>query len=93
MTNITLLQMPTFKKAYKKLHKQSKIEVDHAIRTIITDPKIGVEKKGDLVGVFIYKFKIHKQEMLLAYEWDPKTRMLLALSFFRKSLHDRVIAC
>lgn len=88
MSNVTLLQMPAFKKAYKKLHKQVKIEVDNAIRTIITDPKIGVEKKGDLVGVFVYKFKIHNQEILLAYEWDPKTRILLALGVHENFYRD-----
>ena len=88
MSNITLLQMPTFKKSYKKLHKQSKIEVDQAIHAITTNPKIGIEKKGDLVGVFIYKFKIKNQEMLLAYEWNPKTRMLLALGVHENSYRD-----
>ena len=88
MNNVILLQMPAFKKTYKKLHKQSKTEVDNAIRTIIKNPKIGVEKKGDLVGVFIYKFKIHKQEMRLAYEWDPKTHVLLALGVHENFYRD-----
>jgi len=51
-------------------------------------PKIGEEKKGDLVGVFVYKFKIHNQQMLLAYEWDPKTRLLLALGVHENFYHD-----
>ena len=79
MTKITVEQMPAFKKAYKKLHKQEKTIVDDAIRAIIQDPEIGEGKKGDLAGVFVYKFKIHHQEMLLAYEWNPEQRLLLAL--------------
>jgi mRNA-degrading endonuclease RelE of RelBE toxin-antitoxin system len=79
MTNINVKQMPAFKKVYKKLHKQEKSTVDDAVRDIIKNTTIGEEKKGDLSGVFVYKFKIHKQEMLLAYEWDIKTRMLLML--------------
>ena len=48
-------------------------------RAIIQDPEIGEGKKGGLAGVFVYKFKIHHQEMLLAYEWNPEQRLLLAL--------------
>ena len=46
---------------------------------IIENHTIGQEKKGDLVGVFVYKFKVHNQEMLLAYEWNAQKRLLLAL--------------
>lgn len=88
MSNINVLQMPAFKKAYKKLHKQSKKVVDDAVRDITKNPKIGTEKKGDLVGVFVYKFKIHQQEMLLAYEWDPKTRVLHALGVHENFYRD-----
>lgn len=79
MADIIIKQMPAFKKAYKKLHANKKSGVDDAIRAIIKNPKIGEEKKGDLMGVFVYKFKIHHQEILLAYEWYPKERLLLAL--------------
>jgi len=33
----------------------------------------------DLAGVFVYKFKCNDQLTLLAYEYDPKTRLLLLL--------------
>jgi mRNA-degrading endonuclease RelE of RelBE toxin-antitoxin system len=71
--------MPGFKKAYKKLHANIKSYVNDAIRAIADNPKIGEEKKGDLAGVFVYKFKVYKQELLLAYEWNPQQRILLAL--------------
>ena len=71
--------MPAFKRVYKKLPRQSKLIVDDAIRVIIKQPTIGQEKKGDLSGVFVYKFKIHQQQILLAYEWDEQQRLLLAL--------------
>ena len=71
--------MPAFKRAYKKLHGQDKLKVNAAIRDILCDPTSGQEKKGDLAGVYIYKFKMHHQEMLLAYEWNPQERLLLAL--------------
>ena len=77
--DVIVKQMPAFKRVYKKLPRQSKLIVDGAIREIIKQPTIGQEKKGDLSGIFVYKFKIHHQEMLLAYEWDKKQRLLFAL--------------
>lgn len=79
MININIKQMPAFKKAYKKLHDQDKLKVNTTIRDIVQNPKLDEEKKGDLAGVCVYKFKIHHQEMLLAYEWNPQDRLLLAL--------------
>ncbi len=88
MTNIQVLQMPAFKQVYKKLHAQEKNVVDHAIQTIVKDPKLGQGKTGDLTGVYVYKFKIHQQEMLLAYEWDPQQRLLLALGVHENFYRD-----
>ena len=88
VTDILVKQMPSFKKAYKKLHHNEKKEVNDAIHAILQNPEIGEEKKGDLAGVFVYKFKIHKQEMLLAYEWDPKERLLLALGVHENFYRD-----
>jgi len=86
--DITIKQMPAFKKTYKKLHANVKLTVNDAIRAIIQNPKIGKEKKGDLAGVFIYKFKIHNQEFLLAYEWTQKERTLLALGVHENFYRD-----
>ena len=80
--------MPAFKKAYKKLHKTHKTIVNDAIKKIISDPEIGEPKKGDLAGVYVHKFKINKQENLLAYEWDPDQRILLALGLHENFYRD-----
>ena len=88
MTEVFVKQMPAFRKVYKKLHINEKMIVDDAIHAIIQNPTIGQEKKGDLAGVFVYKFKIHQQEFLLAYEWNPQERLLLLLgtheNFYRE---------
>jgi mRNA-degrading endonuclease RelE of RelBE toxin-antitoxin system len=88
VTDIIVKQMPIFKKAYKKLDANKKSKVDDAIRAIIKNPHIGKEKKGDLAGVFVHKFKIHHQEILLAYEWNPKERLLLALGVHENFYRD-----
>lgn len=80
--------MPAFKKAYKKLHANEKKKVDEAIKAIIQNPTLGEEKKGDLAGVFVYKFKLHTQEVLLAYEWEPKKRILMALGMHENFYRD-----
>lgn len=88
MVDITIKQMPAFKRAYKKLHEQEKKTVNAAIREIVADPKLGQEKKGDLAGVHVYKFKIHHQEMLLPYEWNPSEKLLLALGVHENFYRD-----
>lgn len=80
--------MPAFKKAYKKLANIHKMAVNDAINAIANDPGIDEEKKGDLSGVYVYKFKINHQKMLLAYEWDYENRILLALGVHENFYRD-----
>lgn len=80
--------MPLFKKAYKKLHKEQKQAVNEAILAVVNNPAIGEEKKGDLACVYVYKFRMHTQEYLLAYEWDPLNRLLLALGVHENFYRD-----
>ena len=63
-------------RAYKRLHPNQKADVDDAVAEIVRDPTIGEPKKGDLAGIFVYKFKCNGQLTLLAYEYDPGTRLL-----------------
>ena len=88
MTEIIIQQMPAFKKTYKKLFRESQKAVNEAIQVIVKNPKIGEEKKGDLAGIFVHKFKIHNQQLLLAYEWDPRKRILLALGVHENFYRD-----
>lgn len=76
---VEVFQSAIFARSYKRLHKNQKTDVDAGIEKIIKDPQIGTQKRGDLSGVYVYKFKSQNQEILLAYEFDPKTRYLLLL--------------
>ncbi|PKO62577.1 MAG: addiction module toxin RelE [Betaproteobacteria bacterium HGW-Betaproteobacteria-18] len=62
---------PSFARVAKKLHARDKKALDQAVQNIAADPTIGEEKRGDLAGVFVYKFKLNNQETLLAYELSP----------------------
>lgn len=80
--------MPAFRRSYKKLTATQKLKVDEAIHEIIRDPRMGEEKKGDLAGVFVYKFKVNHQLMLLAYEWNIHERLLLMLGVHENFYRD-----
>jgi mRNA-degrading endonuclease RelE of RelBE toxin-antitoxin system len=88
VSNIQVRQMPNFKKAYKKLPNEYKLKVNEAIHSIINNPQMGEEKKGDLSGIYVYKFKINQRQMLLAYEWDETQRLLLALGVHENFYRD-----
>ncbi|MAF97795.1 MAG: addiction module toxin RelE [Micavibrio sp.] len=85
---MNLEQKPRFKKAIKKLHQNQKQDLKAAIQEIIKDPSIGAEKKGDLAGVNVYKFKMAKQETLLAYMVSEDTLTLLYLGSHENFYRD-----
>ena len=62
-----IIQSRSFEQKVKKLSKQDKLALDNQIRTIAEDPSIGEEKKGDLRGVHVHKFKIKTTLYLLSY--------------------------
>lgn len=62
-----IYQSRSFEQKVKKMPKQEKTALDLEIRTIAENPSIGEEKKGDLRGVFVHKFKIKTNQYFLAY--------------------------
>ena len=62
-----IFQSSSFGKKVKKFKKKEKLELDDAVKEIAKNPSIGTEKKGDLRGIFVYKFKLSKTEFLLSY--------------------------
>ena len=76
---LSVIQSHSFKKAVKKLHKNQKADLDAAVRTIIDNPNLGIQKVGDLSSVRIYKFKMLKQLTLLAYQIDNGQLVLTLL--------------
>ena len=67
---IRVLQTPSFKKAVKKLHKNQKADLDTAVKELLENPLVGVQKKGDLSFMRVYKFKMIKQLTLLGYSYE-----------------------
>ena len=78
---MNIIQTPTFKKKTKKLHQNQKKDLYKAIKLIASTPLIGEQKKGDLLGVQVYKFKMSKQLTLLAYKFYEHKLRLIMLTF------------
>lgn len=85
---VEVLQGSGFRRAYKRLHPNQKADVDDAVAAIIADPTLGEAKKGDLAGVFVYKFQCVGNRFLLAYEYDPATRLLLLVGAHENFYRD-----
>ncbi|HAM53583.1 MAG TPA: addiction module toxin RelE, partial [Nitrospiraceae bacterium] len=60
-------QSGIFENKVKKFSKQEKELLDGEIKKIAENPLIGEEKKGDLRGIHVYKFKIKSSLYLLSY--------------------------
>ena len=83
-------QTLSFKKNVKKLYSNQKEDLDNAIKKLLSNPLAGEEKRGDLAGVRVHKFKMQKNLTLLAYIYDnsQETITLLKLSSHENFYRD-----
>jgi len=75
-----VLQTPRFAKQLKKLKANQKTALDKAVKVIISNPVIGIQKRGDLSFLRVYKFKMLKQEALLAYSYEDEKLIITLLA-------------
>jgi mRNA interferase RelE/StbE len=85
---IDVLQSSGFRRAYKRLNSNQKADVDEAVAAIVNNPELGEAKKGDLAGLFVYKFQCIGRRFLLAYEYDPETRWMLLVGTHENFYRD-----
>ncbi|MCH7964804.1 MAG: type II toxin-antitoxin system RelE/ParE family toxin [Bacteroidetes bacterium] len=83
-----VIQSPSFARRVKKFHKDRKKSLDYHIKKILENLKIGEEKKGDLQGVFVYKFKLKTQQYLLAYRIKKNTLELIMIGTLENYYRD-----
>ena len=84
-----ILITPTFERAVKKLHKQQKIPLDEAVRTIVSQPEAGETKVSDLAGVQVYKFRMGNLLCLITYRvLDESTLKLLMVGPYENFYRD-----
>ena len=74
-----IYQSGSFERKVKKFSKNEKSGLDNEIKIIIQDPSVGIEKKGDLKGVFVHKFKIKTALYLLSYRLVADGRELITI--------------
>ena len=89
---LAILVTPSFARVVKKLHSQEKAVLDAAVQAVASDPTLGEEKRGDLSGVFVHKFKLNKQETLLAYRLHPDKLAPEALVLLAVGPHENFYA-
>ena len=64
-----ILQSRSFERKVKRFSKQEKKALDKQILKIAENPSVEAEKKGDLRGVYVHKFKIKSIQYLLSYRF------------------------
>ncbi len=64
-----IYQSRIFEKKVKKLPTTEKETLNKEIKIIADNPKIGREKKGDLRGIFVHKYKLKSSQYLLSYRF------------------------
>jgi hypothetical protein len=89
---LAILATPSFARIAKKLHPQDKAALDAAVQAVASDPALGEEKRGDLNGVFVHKFKLSKRETLLAYRLQPDNLAPEALVLMAVGPHENFYA-
>jgi hypothetical protein len=80
----------TFRRSVKRLTARDKAALDDAVRTISEYPDRGTAKVGDLAGVRVFKFRMNRQQVLLAYEAPSgsNAHVLLALGSHENFYRD-----
>jgi len=74
-----IYQSRTFENKVKKLSKSEKEILDAEIKTIAAYPLTGEEKKGDLKGIYVHKFKIKSLQYLLSYRMSKSDLELIMI--------------
>ncbi|MGZ8257304.1 MAG: type II toxin-antitoxin system RelE/ParE family toxin [Gallionella sp.] len=69
-------QTRRFARQYKKLHDNVAADVDNAVGQVAEKPALGERKKGDLVELFVYKFRSQGQLYLLGYTLDDAIQLV-----------------
>ena len=74
-----IFQSRSFEQKVKKFNKTEKKSLDNQILKIVENPFIGVEKKGDLRGIYVHKFKLKTIQYLLSYRFSGEDLELIMI--------------
>lgn len=68
-----------FARSARRLHKNQAVSLERCIEKIRIDPTIGESKKGDCLGVRVYKIHMLDQLTLLAYTYNEAKKEIILL--------------
>jgi hypothetical protein len=84
-----------FKLFVKKAHKPLQLAIEDEVDRVCENPAIGEPKKGDLVGILVHKFRINRQEYLIAYRPPAENPIgkaarleFLVIDFYQVGTHE-----
>ena len=75
----TVVQAPRFGRSKKRLPAAAQRQIDEAVKGLLADPLGGEPKTGALKGVKVIKLKVGPQQLLLAYQFDAKRKLIEVL--------------
>jgi hypothetical protein len=88
MFDVQVTKTPQFNDDYEIMNDAQKRAADAAIALITGDPQAGESKKDYITGEHVYTFRHDNHLMLLSYQYDDTTRVLLSIEvregFFKK---------
>ncbi len=67
---------PRFNRKRKKLSRDQKLILNEEIKRILLNPLKGEQKTGSLKGVWVEKFQVENDQLLVAYEIDVKKKRI-----------------
>lgn len=65
-------QSTRFARAKRRLHAKGQVALDDQVHKLIENPLAGEPKTGALAAVRVIKFKVDRQHLLLAYQFDDR---------------------
>lgn len=83
-----IYQSRLFERKVKEMTKAEKEALDREVKNIAENLNIGEEKKGDLKGVFVHKFKLKRNLYLLAYRKVDKELELVMVGYHENYYRD-----
>ncbi len=79
---------PVFRRFVKKQAAPLQLAVQDEVDGIIAHPKRGDDKKGDLAGYRVHKFRFHRQEYLIAYEVGEQKLLFIMIGTHENFYRD-----
>ncbi len=83
-----ILQSRSFANRIKKFSKQEKEDLDVHIRKIVKNPSLGSEKRGNLRGIYVYKFNRENTQYLLSYQYSDECLELIMIGSHENYYRD-----